>query len=75
VLPHGWERWELPTEKPLAHLKSWPAFPEGVRCTLLWRNPKASQPEPKSTAEIAGYLALAGEGRESVLEAREALWG
>jgi hypothetical protein len=63
VLPHGWERWrglELP---------------QGVSCTLLWRNPKASQPEPKSTAEIAGYLALAGETRESVLEAREALWG
>ena len=63
VLPHGWERWE--------GLE--PA--EGVSCTLLWRNPKQSQPEPKSTAEIAGYLALAGEGRESVLEVRGALWG
>jgi hypothetical protein len=63
VLPHGWDYWE-----------GWePA--RGVSCTLLWRNPKQSQPEPKSTAEIAGYLALAGEGREAVLEAREALWG
>jgi hypothetical protein len=69
VLPHGWERWG--DEVPCTLLVESP----GVSCTLLWRNPKASQPEPKSTAEIAGYLALAGETRESVLEARAALWG